>query len=1661
MTKSKVSLTRLMLTLVFCFALVAVSTALIAIGAGSDKAMAEEAPTLVGNVEILSGAQGVSKVGDDVVITADAAGKEVIKITYNLTATNLWYLKVQLSKVVTSNTDAAHTIQGSDNKYYEVGYDVNIFTLTKVEVNDITAVANADSTPSHSITEGAGVQPYEKTIVWEGNKYDAKNSQSLESKGNVLVLTYSVKSTVTEENIDPDTYNFGLPVVEYTIGTSKTDATAGKLTPTNSVKVKHIGKIEVASTASFTYSGSALTVGASNADIVYTYNGAGKTGAGSISHQWYSDSSYADTAKISDSEVVDATTYYLEITASEDDNYTAASARVAVTITQKEISFAGFKPASYNYGNAVSPAFSETGDYTYYALNDSTYSETNAGTYDVGVKLKDTQNTKWADTYTAVSGVITVEWTISKITLNITLPSGIDWTYSDQPTSDALKVKANPTFTDTQAQSDGTLVLEYYINNWDIKDGWDITSSPSVGTNGLLLKVRNVGSQDNYEIEFGNCTVTIVAKQISLTISNLSELSDVDPNGEWIITKPFKNANYTWEIGDFSVTASATLAKALNQIVSLSPNQTIFNANGTLAGSEFTPYVGNDHAKEYKLSFSVIDSNYVLTGNTDITVQIYQATNIVENASEVRVVKGAYNEPVTINPAPEFAFGSATPTFHKDDKGETGAIENGSFEKGITYYAVYKITGTLDYTELVYAISFRFDMDAVSVKFGDNELSSGEAAWDTITGYAWNNSDKLTINGEADVLANGKFTEFTVTIAKYVSDSSSETVSSWDNRAGWYIITLHLNTGYEWSTGDSADKVYRLKINRAALTLTLDDVEVVVDNAATYSIKDVTLPNGDQLTNYGTITWANYVNSPYNPSDLGSVRIGTHTLPWVDDAKSSLEAILYNYTLTLEAGSIQVDRATPSHSGFNFESQVEYDGDRQVLKQFGTLSGYVFAGDFLTLYVYYDFDSTGSWTLLGSITMNKSGSITLTSLNLVNLLAPNVVGAHSLQLRISEAGEDTGLADTNLNNDITIAKDKIAVHKTINVITTQQSADYNGEKHNFVVSGYETTYSDLEFVVTSSAQINVKRGDNGVEAYTVTLTITLKSGLDSEYYTINVNGRPLNGNGAVEIEKALKINPATLTVKAANKESFFGAELADFGWEKVSGTIYKQNGVDDITQNYANARYQVKKQNDVVSLTKTSDVGTYTIEIVEFTHNNYDISFAGQTGTYEIKQATLKVTGISFSAANKTITWSATVEAENGVIPEGYEIWYQVVVGGSTQLQLSTDLSYTISSKGTYTVYAVVVDGDEAITNNVEIKVIGSIEAFEVTFAFDRSLGQEVINGLKETITQIPVTELYFKNETVSAPVISEDYIKVGENIYKFSMWSLTTTDPSEAKPAETPITQDTTFYAIFTQKDGKYTVTYYVTNLTEKSGDSWGYRVVYTVEIEYGTSLAEHNATAAGKIDWFTVSTWYTDKDRGTAAPADMIDDDLDLYGLAVFKLGKGDVNGDGAVTTDDVTQFCKVIVGGHGIVVVPKGDEWAYATNDTYKDQRAGNLCFLECNSEISDATVSELLNLTLLRMSIVDGYGYTVQDNGLGGKEIVESTQASTEGEDVSNGVVEGDSQVSVDESASSAVVSSVYPVVVNDDTSIVATVQYNSVADDVLAKAKYALHNVTRK
>ena len=227
--------------------------------------------------------------------------------------------------------------------------------------------------------------------------------------------------------------------------------------------------------------------------------------------------------------------------------------------------------------------------------------------------------------------------------------------------------------------------------------------------------------------------------------------------------------------------------------------------------------------------------------------------------------------------------------------------------------------------------------------------------------------------------------------------------------ANTYVVKIQFlpGDGYAFQDGVDAEYTITLTINRQALTITATSEVQYGDETATITVDNGTNAwiGNENYATYGTSAedLVAYVVSTYeNTMNAGE----TYQIRWADGAKAEIEAILYNYNVTLIPESVQnytVAKKIINAVAYDFTGyEGNYDGATHTLTVTGAdaLIEYVIAekatvkdvadsGTYtatITLvdpdnYTFEDGTNTG-WTLDGTASASKSAPVTIASIEL-------------------------------------------------------------------------------------------------------------------------------------------------------------------------------------------------------------------------------------------------------------------------------------------------------------------------------------------------------------------------------------------------------------------------------------------------------------------------------------------------------------------------------------------------------------------------------------------------------------------------------------------------------------------------------------------------------
>lgn len=202
-----------------------------------------------------------------------------------------------------------------------------------------------------------------------------------------------------------------------------------------------------------------------------------------------------------------------------------------------------------------------------------------------------------------------------------------------------------------------------------------------------------------------------------------------------------------------------------------------------------------------------------------------------------------------------------------------------------------------------------------------------------------------------------------------------------------------------------------------------------------------------------------------------------------------------------------------------------------------------------------------------------------------------------------------------------------------------------------------------------------------------------------------------------------------------------------------------------------------------------------------------------------------------------------------------------------------------------------------------------------------------------------------------------------GKFEYAFAGWSIAGKD----LPSDYVVTSDVTITAKYTQTQVVFTLTFSVED-TNQSG---------TLSVRYGTVLSSvEGIPQDGNYIWFSFDGWYTD-DFATKIDV-MPQNDVTVSARYVYNVVNGDVDGNGSVDTGDVVLYRRYIVGGYKLTVVSDEQEaWRIALEQKTKPTNEVFFHVAAANVDNDAENITGVRDVAVLRMALVGGYGYVVDD------------------------------------------------------------------------------------
>jgi uncharacterized repeat protein (TIGR02543 family) len=1226
--------------------------------------------------------------GTPVIKVGDVDVTEHYTITITLGTLTITKASADLNKVTATDYSgtydaSAHTITASaaqtgSTLYYSKtgGAEATDWSTTAPTWTDVTAAQTVyvkATNPNYEDAFGqATVTITQKAVTVTANdksKIYGADDPALDAKVDGTLGTDTVAYTLSRAA--------GEDVGTYTI-TPSGEASQGNYSVTYATGTLEITKASAdlnkvtATDYSGTYDASAHTITASAAQTGSTLYYS-KTG-GAEAKDW---STEAPTW----TDVTAAQTVYVKAT---NPNYEDAFGQATVTITQKAVTVTA-NDKSKIYG-ADDPALDAKVDGTL-GTDTVAYTLSRAAGEDVGTYTITPSGEASQGNYSVTYATGTLEITKASADLNKVTATDYSGTYD----------ASAHTITASAAQTGSTL---YYSKTGgaEAKD-WS-TEAPTWTDVTAAQTVYVKATNPNYEDAFGQATVTITQKAVTVTANDKSKIYGADD--------PALDAKVDGTLG--TDTVAYTLSRAAGEDVgtyTITPsgeasqgNYSVTYATGTLeitkASADLNKVTATDYSGTYDASAHTITASAAQTGST----LYYSKTGGAEAKdwsteaptwTDVTAAQTVYVK--ATNPNYEDAFGQATVTITQ--KAVTVTANDKSKIYGADDPALdAKVDGTLGTDTVAYTLSRAAGEDvgtytitpsgeasqgnySVTYATGTLEITKASADLNKVTATDYSGTyDASAHTITASAAQTGSTLYYSKTGGAEAKDWSTEAPTWTDVTAAQTVYVKATNPNYEDAFGQAT-----VTITQKAVTVTANDKSKIygADDPALDAKVDGTL---------GTDTVA------YTLSRAAGEDVGTYTIT------PSGEASQGNYSVTYATGTLEITKAS---ADLNKVTATDYSGTYDASAHTITASaaqtgstlyysktGGAEAKDWSTeaptwtdvtaaqtVYVkatnpnYEDAFGQATVTITQkavTVTANDKSKIYGADDPALDAKVDGTLGTDTVAYTLSRAaGEDVGTYTitpsgeaSQGNYSVTYATGTLEITKAsadLNKVTaTDYSGTYDASAHTITASAAQTG-STLYYSKTGGAEAK----DWSTEAPTWTDVTAAQ--------TVYVKATNPNYEDAFG-QATVTITQKAVTVTANDKSKIYGADDPALD-AKVDGTL----GTDTVAYTLSRAAGE--------------DVGTYTITPSgEASQGNYSVTYA--TGTLEITKASAdlnKVTATDYSgtydASAHTITASA---AQTG------STLYYSKTGGAEAKDWSTEAPTWTDVTAAQTVYVKAVN---------------------------------------------------------------------------------------------------------------------------------------------------------------------------------------------------------------------------------------------------------------------------------------------------------------------------------------------------------------------------------
>ena len=806
---------------------------------------------------------------------------------------------------------------------------------------------------------------------------------------------------------------------------------------------------------------------------------------------------------------------------------------------------------------------------------------------------------------------ITVQKYTATLTWNSTTPNSIIYGTTGKTATATVKVTEGTAGKVTYT-SGTTDVLEIDANTGAL-------TTKKVGSSEITAKMARTSTVKEASIKK---TITVTAKKIEIPTGktltyNGEEQTGVDSKAEYRLSGTVKATN----IGTYTATATladanntqwsdgSTTAKTISWKINaknLSGNITISNiADQTYTGSAITPQpTVTDTAR-----------NKALTNNSDYTLS-YKDNTTVGTATITITGKGNYTGTVEktfkiVKASVVVPTQNGTLTYNRSSQSpkwnnyNTNLMTIGGTTSG-TNAGNYNATFTLKDKTNYQWNGGATDDKTVEWRIGQRENTISVAG------------KTLTYNGKEQVLVTVSSAQGTVyysigtalTSSNYKTAGSTEMPKATNTNTEGYKV-------YYYCEGDINNKAksgnVTARINKATNPMGVTNKTVYAG-----SITDLTTAvvgaQGNvtfELTSSGTTTASTLSGSNLTAGTLSTTDDNAQTVvvKATAEGNNNYNAGSKNITITVQKYSVSLSwtSSTPSNIIYGTTGRTA--------------------------------------TVTATVAGGTKGKITYTSGTTDVLEIDANTGALTTKM-VGSSEITASIARTSTVKPATTKKTITVVQNTNPITATGKTLTYNGKDQELItVSNAQgdvyysvgTVLSNSNYQTAGSTTIPTKK-DANVNGYVV-------------YYYCVGNKNYSAKAGSV----TTKINKANLTITADNKTMTYGGTVPTYTY---TGTGFVNGETASVLG--GTASYTVKNSSGTaVTISKTTNAGTYTITPSGLSSNNYNITY--KAGTLTIGQETNPIT-----VTNKTVYTGSTTDLSTLVSNAQGTITYKVKTNGTT-----------------------------------------------------------------------------------------------------------------------------------------------------------------------------------------------------------------------------------------------------------------------------------------------------------------------------------------------------------------------------------------------------------